>query len=542
VGRFVNIREATQVGSAEQRRQTARPSPSHAAAVSHASSQAQNPFVTVRSRAESWLALPLSGGWCALGWCAATICFISTVALFGGPALNDTSESVYGTWAVAHFHMACAYPPVAIHTKPAVAPVYLLVSGGIAAIAHFGGRVPFPSSAVLGPGCHRAPAAIARWSIHAGALVPTTWIGYVGWIGLMVGVVAFLRASGRGRCGWEPATLILLAVLPPVWECLQLSFHPQDLLAMGFALAAIACACRGRWIGAGILIAVAILTQQFALLVAAPLLVLAPSNRRAPYAGAAVATGILTSLPFLLVSGGHALRAIALGTVRTGPSIGGTVLWELHLYGAPEVLLSRVAPVTVSVALSWWVARRLGPAALAPATLISVVALSLGLRLVFEQNMFSYYFMALAVALLLLDVVRGYVRSATIAWLFAVVFVFCLLRGASFQWLGLVGYVRSLDPFVFLVPALVLMLLQTSRGRTGRNMWPWLGIAVCALLLWPGHGPPHGLESAAWFWQVVLVGSGMMLAAGPLLGDMRRRQSGPRHRDARTLAVPRSAA
>lgn len=245
-----------------------------------------------------------------------------------------------------------------------------------------------------------------RWSAHAGALGPTRWIGCIGWLALMVGVVALLRASGRGRCGWEPATLIVVACLPPVWWCLQLVFHPQDLLAMGFVFAAMACACRGRWIGAGILVALAVLTRQFALLVAAPLFVLAPAKGRISYAAAALTTAALVVLPILMVTSGNALRAITLGT-GDNVSIGGTLVWELRLYGAPLVLLSRVTPIAVSVALAWWVSRRLGPAALQPATLVSVMAISLGLRLVFEENLFPYYLMALAVSLVLLDVVRG---------------------------------------------------------------------------------------------------------------------------------------
>ncbi len=39
--------------------------------------------------------------------------------------------------------------------------------------------------------------------------------------------------------------------------------------------------------------------------------------------------------------------------------------------------------------------------------MMSVVATSLGLRLVLEQNIFEYYFMALAVTLILFDVTRA---------------------------------------------------------------------------------------------------------------------------------------
>ena len=412
-----------------------------------------------------------------------------------------------------------------------------MLSGGVAAITHIGHSVAFPSAATLGPGCDDAFVAMQRWSVHAGAVSPTTWIGCVGWIALMAGVVAWLRASGRGRCGWEPATLVVLACLPSVWNCVQLAFHPQDLLATGLALAAMACACRERWIGAGILVALAVLSQQFALLVAAPLLVLAPARRRIPYAGAALATGALVSLPLLVMTHGHALHALTLGTVRDEDSIGGTVLWELHLQDAPAVLVYRIAPIAVAVALSWWVARRLGPAALRPATLLSVMAISVGLRLVFEQNLFAYYFMALAVLVVLLDVARGYVRSSTVAWLTAVVLVFCFLRGVTFGSLGLGGYVRSLEPLLFLAPAIALMLLQVPRGRGTRNLLPWLGVAMCALLTWPGHAPPFGLQSVAWFWQVALVVTGIMLAAGPLLADMRRGDTAPRPRSVEAVTV-----
>ena len=315
-------------------------------------------------------------------------------------------ESVYGTWAVAHGQLACMYPPVSLRGFPPVAPLYLLLSGGIAALTRIGYPVAFPSAATLGPHCDKAFPAMNLWSVQSGASRPTEWIGCLGWLALMGGVVAWLRASGRGRRGWEPATLVVVACLPPVWMCVQSYFHPQDLLAMGLCLGAMACARRDHWISAGILVALGILSQQFALLVAAPLLVLAPRNRKAPCAAAALVTGALVDLPFLVLSGSHALRAVTIGTGNT-PSVGGTVLWELGLSGAPAVLLTRVAPVAVSIVLSWWVARRLGGAALRPATLMSVVAVSLGLRLVFEQNLFAYYFMALAVSLVLLDVVAG---------------------------------------------------------------------------------------------------------------------------------------
>ncbi len=487
--------------------------------------------------------MPLSGWWCALGWCAATALFVGIVALLGGPSLIDTRQSVYATWGIAHGQLACAYPPVSIPNEPPPAPLYLLLSGGIAAITRIGHSVAFPSAATLGHDCNKAFLAMNQWSIHAGAVGPTTWIGCVGWLALMVGVIAWLRASGRGRCGWEPATLVLIACLLPVWMCVQNTFHPQDLLAIGLALCAMACACTGRWIGAGILVALAVLSQQFALLVAAPLLLLAPANRRISYTGAALTTGAIVVFPLLAASGGHALRAITLGT-GDNPFTGGTVLWELHLYGIPAVLVYRLTPIVVSVVLSWWVSRRLGAAALQAATLMSLVAVSLGLRLVFEVNLYGYYFMALAVSLVLLDVARGYVRSSTVAWLAAVALVFCLGRAAfnPVLW-GTLGagdlgtYVPNLVPLFIVAPALLAILLRVLRGGRSPNALAWLAVAGCALLTWPSQIDPLSHTLATWFWQVAIVVPGIMLAAGPLLADIRLGETKPLLRSVQTVAM-----
>lgn len=472
-------------------------------------------------RVELWLATPISRRSCVLGWCAATTLFLAIVGVLGGPSLTDTPQSVYGTWAIAHGDIHCAYPAASFERYSPIAPTYLLLSGAIAAATGIGHTVAFPPAGALGASCDGAFVAMNRWAGDAGALRPTTWIGCIGWLVLMAGVVAWLRSSGRGRQRWEPVTLLVLACLPTVWACVQVTFHPEDLLAIGFALAAMACACRGRWKCGGIFIALAVLSQPFALLVAAPLLLVAPANRKISYAAAAVTTTALIDIPLLAATAGHALRAITLGT-GDKPDMGGTVLWELHLHGAPLLLLSRVSPVAASVGLSWWVARRLGPKVLRPTTLFSLVAVSLSLRLVFEVNLYEYYFMALAVALVLLDVTRGYIRSSTIAWLGAVTLVFCLLRGLSFESIGLGGYVTSLQPLLFLAPAIAMMVVLVHRGGGTRNLLPWLGVALCALLTWPGHSPPYGFYSVAWLWQIVLVGSGIMIAAGPLLSEVRR--------------------
>ena len=99
--------------------------------------------------------------------------------------------------------------------------------------------------------------------------------------------------------------------------------------------------------------------------------------------------------------------------------------WEFHVReGASLLLVSRLPPLVLALALAWFVVRRLGQSALQPAVLIALVAVSLSLRLLFEDNVFSYYYMALAVTLVVLDVVRGRIRETLVAWLAMVTLVY----------------------------------------------------------------------------------------------------------------------
>ena len=222
------------------------------------------------SRHPIWASLdqPLPGWACLLGWCGATALFIFLVRLFGGPSNVDAVESMYSTWAIAHGHLSCALQTVVQHGPSSyeqpltsIAPVYPLVSGGIAALARMGSHVPFPSTSALGIHCDGGPRVMYQWAINARVFGATFDIGYVGWLFLMAGAIAFLRAVGRGRRGWEPVTLLVLASLPPVWSAVGNIFHPEDLVAMGLALGGVACVFRRWWAWAGILIALAVLSR-----------------------------------------------------------------------------------------------------------------------------------------------------------------------------------------------------------------------------------------------------------------------------------------
>jgi hypothetical protein len=438
--------------------------------------------------------------------------FVGLVALLGGFSGNDTFESIFSTWAIAHRQLACAFP----EGYRVTAPLYPLVSGGVAAIAHIGHTVPFTPRAAMGPHCEKSFIAINTWSERAGVLQTTLKIGYLSWLVLMVGVIALLRAAGRGRCGWEPVTLVIIACLPPVWTCVQSTFHPEDLFALGLLFAAVACALRGSWVGAGILIGLAFLSQQFAILVAVPLLVLAPASRRLVYGGAAALTAAIVTAPFLLASSGRAAHAIFLGTGNTS-GVGGSVLWELDLHGLLLLFLSRILPVATSATIAWWMLRRLGRGALEPAALLSLVAVSLGLRLVFEQNFYLYYFMALSVSLVLLDVVRGHIRGSLVAWLVVVPTVYV----GEIQ---IPKYAANLVPQCAIVLAILVIVSRIHRGDPRRTLVPWFAVVAASFVTSDRVDLGFLSLPPTWFWQVLLVVPGVLLAAGPLRAEVQGRE------------------
>jgi hypothetical protein len=367
---------------------------------------------------------PLSAKWCVIGWLVASAIFVGFVRLLQGPTDADSVVSVYSTWAIAHGQWACAYPSDKGGGFPFIGPLYPLLSGGLAALTHVGGSLPFPSPSTMGPHCANAVEAMTHWSMRSNADQSTVRLGYLSWLFLAGGVVALLRAVGRGRCGREPLALALIACSPAVWMPLQQYFHPQDILAVGLILGSLAFVVRGYWGWAGLLLGLALTAQQFPWLVLAPLLVVAPANRRVRLAGGAVLATAIVVLPLVIVTSGRALGPALIGSGGTPSPVGGTVLWEFHLHGASLIAFSRILPILVSMVLARWAVRRLGSGVWEPATLISLMTTALVLRLVFEVNLWGYYFMTVSVMLIVLDTVRGRIRLSLVVWLALIALAF----------------------------------------------------------------------------------------------------------------------
>jgi hypothetical protein len=311
--------------------------------------------------------------------------------------------------------------------------------------------------------------AMYQWSIRSHALAPTVQIGYVAWFLLMGGVVALLRASGRGRCGWEPLALVIIAIAPPAYMCLHEYFHPQDLAAMGLVLAGLAGVRRGWWAWAGLLLGLAFTAQQFALLAFAPLLVVAPRDRRARFVGATVLSIAAIVGP---LSAFASTRAVSVALVGSGDSSGAnTLLGVLHPQGGLVLVLSRFVPIALAMVTARWALKRIGSGVLEPVPLIALVATSLSYRLIVEVNLWGYYFMAVAVLLVVLDIVQGRIRVLLLVWLALVAIAFYPTSDfgpASPLWLPLWLWQLVLVPIAIALAANPLMSRASARGaRTG---------------------------------------------------------------------------
>jgi hypothetical protein len=479
-----------------------------------------------------WYERPLTGLQPVLAWLLATVVFIFIAMLLGGPTQGDMAESAYSTWVIAHGHLACVYPPnqvfkISQMANPfaLVAPLYPLLSGGLYDLLRIGHAAPaFPSVASFGASCQHSISSMFNWSTHAGVVTRTADLGYLVWPVLLWGFVAFLRTTKRARTMTEAAGVLMLAVTAPVVMTLVQYFHPQDALAMGLVLVSLAYSRRSKWVLAGIFIGLAFTAQQFAVLVAAPLFVLAPagivwsrpqeSQRLRLVFGAVIATAVV-DLPIALTSSTQALKAIAMGSSRVGSNIrsrGGTVLWEVNLHGALLFLVSRLLPIAAAAGIAWLAKRRLGEAVMEPEHLIGVVTLALAMRMIFEVNQFGYYYMAIAVSLLLLDLTRGKIRGQTLSWLAFVTVAFNPVHWGLFSnWTAWEEPLYFAVPDVILAIAIVSVIYDAFHHKWMLYKFAFIGWTMLAVWwLFPLH---HAvLNVPGWLWQVILVPQAIKLA------------------------------
>ena len=480
----------------------------------------------------AWLDRPVRPFAIVMGWIGSTILFLLVATGLGGPTEGDSSEVVYGTWAIAHGHLGCVYPVIAPHLPLGLAnpfalaaPLYPVLAGLVAAALRIGHAVPYPSAHALGPACVHGFTQAFHWSASSAAIMPTVRLGYLAWLVVLAGASYLVRATPRRGTRWEVAMMFVLAVTPPVVMCITYYFHPQDLLAMGLVLLGTGALLRERTVASGVWFGLALTAQQFAILaIVAVVAVMALTRWRSLgrlLVGAAAAVLVVDG-PFVAVSGLRAVKTVLLGSSRVGSAIsahGGTVVFALGLRGIPDFLVARVAPIVAGAIVAWLVTRATRERPLRPDVVVAVVTATLLCRLIFEVNIFGYYFMASAIGLVLLEVVRGQFGRDVLA--LAGLFVVGMNPEHIALISNLTTYGLSLYydlPIVVLGLGVLVFIYETARRRFSPTLVVWLVLVTMAGQTHLFHRYDPFWAFPEWAWQIVLVGYLVVIVARRLRG------------------------
>lgn len=468
-----------------------------------------------------------------MGWVGSTILFLLVATALGGPTEGDSSEVVYGTWAVQHGHLDCVYPVVGSHVPFGLAdpfalapPLYPLLSGVVAALLRIGHAAPFPSAHALGLSCNRGFSEMYHWSIRASAILPTVRLGFLSWIAILAGVAFLVRSSDRRDTGWEVLASFALALVPPVVMCLTYYFHPQDLLALACVLFGVGMTLRNRPVAAGVCLGLALTAQQFSILATIVLVILLERRNLGRLLLGTVAAVAIIDGPFIALSGLRAIKIVLLGSSRVGSSItphGGTVVFSLGLTGIPDFLVARILPIVVAIVVALAVRRARRGVPLSPAGLVSVVGVGLLCRLVFEVNIYGYYLMATIVMVMLVDVLRGQVGRDVLALggLFLVYFdPEHIALVSNLTPYGLAVYYDI--PIVVGALGVAIFVYDAVRRRNVTLDALWLALVALTgeTRLWGHYYPVWNLPE--WAWQVIIVGYALVVMARRLASFMVR--------------------
>jgi hypothetical protein len=215
--------------------------------------------------------------------------------------------------------------------------------------------------------------------------------------------------------------VVALALLPAASDTIAQTFHPQDLMSVGFACAGLSQALRRRWVVVGVLFGVAFLCKQFAILPLLAVLAAAPGWRARVRtlvpAAAVVGLGVI---PFYVASPGETVRALTAVYVQ-GVDVVKTPTWLglLDMGEKLKVEIARDAPVAVAAGLVLWARWRTRVQLLTPMPLIGLALACLATRLVFELGFLNYYFLGVGVVFLLLDLARGRPPVWAVVWIVA---------------------------------------------------------------------------------------------------------------------------
>ena len=356
------------------------------------------------------------------------------VELAGGFAKDDSYSVLYSSVMFSHGYWSCAYRSMPSYL-PQSGPVYPLVSAAVQWITRLGFSTGYLTPSQIGPSCHNAFNIFGRLTrgTDVSPFYPVLPTAMVAWFALTLSALAIFRTSvlRSTRSIW--LIPLAFALTPPLIFCVQEYYHPQDIWALAMAFTAVALGLRQRAFAAGVLWALALMSQPYTLLGVVTILVISswPVRRRL-VAGGAICTAMVCSVLYL-TSGSHAVVASLLGTGNT--LIHETTwMYELHVNSTFGLVFSRLGPVAVVALVAWWVRSRRPDVVSDPVILLGLLATAWSLRLVFEENLWGYYCMATGVTLVLRDIMARRASRGTIYWLVLVLFAFGDIHGHFRFW------------------------------------------------------------------------------------------------------------
>lgn len=190
----------------------------------------------------------------------------------------------------------------------------------------------------------------------------------------------------------------LALVMPTTFACWFNYYHPQDLTAVGLVFFAFGLAAGRRWGWAGVLFGLAVLTRQWALLIALAVVPLSGTFRSVVKFGAAgTAVTLAGLLPFVLTGNEGLWTALSASlTVGSYETIMGSLLREQG-DGSVVAVLVRLLPAVATVVMATfvWLKGWRGVHLFLPLA-SSVIAF----RLLFESAPYLYYWAPLPIFLL----------------------------------------------------------------------------------------------------------------------------------------------
>jgi hypothetical protein len=384
-----------------------------------------------------WQAFASTSVPAAVRWPAyagALVFFLVILFVRGGPnpAETDAHAITYTTTAISHGQLRIAEQDTFVPNPPGYP---LLTAPFVTVLRPWVGAPRWCDDKAIpaildGPGAAFFRSLLSPCtglgSVHHGRSLPHWYrsqaiLTILGWMVLAAGSVALLRSAGVGEGVGELLLLGALAALPAASDTIAQSFHPQDLMSVGFACMAIAQVFKRRWIAVGVLFGVAFLCKQFAILPLLVVVVAAPGwgarlRTLVPAAGVVV----LGLAPFYVTDPTdtvHALTAVYVagaGIVKT-PTMIGMLNVSPHL----KLQIARDAPLLTAVALALWARWRARDRLLAPVPIVGLALACLATRLLFEVAILDYYFLAVGVFLLLLDFTLERPPLWSVGWIVA---------------------------------------------------------------------------------------------------------------------------